>query len=113
MATVVMETIRKAVDIPRGQRILARQQATLLNESDVWNALDDVSILDQDPGLAAEPLMVRRALAERRVLLSMPAKIEPDELIEITPDSIRLRKRLLDPNARKKEMRRKAAEVAS
>ena len=39
--------------------------------------------------------------------------IEEDELIEVTPDAIRLRKRLLDPNARKKAMRRKAAEVAS
>jgi len=38
--------------------------------------------------------------------------IEQDELIEVTPDAIRLRKRLLDPNARKKEMRKKAAEVA-
>lgn len=38
--------------------------------------------------------------------------IEEDELIEVTPDAIRLRKRLLDPNARKKAMRKKAAEVA-
>lgn len=38
--------------------------------------------------------------------------IEEDELIEVTPDAIRLRKRLLDANARKKAMRKKAAEVA-
>ena len=37
--------------------------------------------------------------------------IEDDELIEVTPDAVRLRKRLLDPHARKKEMRRRAAEA--
>ncbi len=39
--------------------------------------------------------------------------IEQDELIEVTPDSMRLRKRLLDPNERKKAMRKKAAEVVT
>jgi GTP-binding protein len=38
------------------------------------------------------------------------AYIADDELVEITPKSIRLRKRLLDPNDRKKEERRKEAE---
>lgn len=37
--------------------------------------------------------------------------INDDELVEITPDAIRLRKRLLDPNARKKAMRAAAAEA--
>ncbi|MBN8530343.1 MAG: translational GTPase TypA [Alphaproteobacteria bacterium] len=36
--------------------------------------------------------------------------IEDDELVEVTPQSIRLRKRLLDPNARKRESRK--AEIA-
>ena len=38
------------------------------------------------------------------------AYIEDDELVEVTPKSIRLRKRLLDPNERKKDERRKEAE---
>jgi len=38
------------------------------------------------------------------------AYIQDDELVEVTPKSIRLRKTLLDPNERKKEERRKEAE---
>jgi GTP-binding protein len=38
------------------------------------------------------------------------AYIQDDELVEVTPKSIRLRKRILDPNDRKKEERRKVAE---
>jgi GTP-binding protein len=37
------------------------------------------------------------------------AYIEDDELVEVTPKAIRLRKKLLDPNDRKKEERRKEA----
>jgi GTP-binding protein len=40
------------------------------------------------------------------------AWIQDDELVEVTPKSIRLRKRLLDPNERKRESRRAEAEVA-
>ena len=38
------------------------------------------------------------------------AYISDDELVEVTPKAIRLRKKLLDPNDRKKEDRRKEAE---
>ncbi len=38
------------------------------------------------------------------------AYIEDDELVEVTPKSIRLRKKLLDSNDRKKEVRRQVAE---
>ena len=38
------------------------------------------------------------------------AYVEDDELVEVTPKSIRLRKKLLDPNDRKREERRKEAE---
>ncbi len=38
------------------------------------------------------------------------AYIEEDELVEVTPKSIRLRKRLLDPNDRKRNERKKEAE---
>jgi GTP-binding protein len=38
------------------------------------------------------------------------AYVEDDELVEVTPKSIRLRKKLLDPNERKRDERRKEAE---
>jgi GTP-binding protein len=38
------------------------------------------------------------------------AYITDDELVEVTPKSIRLRKKLLDPHERKREDRRKEAE---
>ena len=45
----------------------------------------------------------------REVTLELALEfIEDDELIEITPDSIRLRKRYLDPHARKRAARKKA-----
>ncbi|MGD2069618.1 MAG: translational GTPase TypA, partial [Gemmatimonadota bacterium] len=49
----------------------------------------------------------------RRVSLELALEfIEPDELIEITPDAIRLRKRIRDANRRRKaEKRRETAEV--
>jgi GTP-binding protein len=46
----------------------------------------------------------------RMTLEKALAYIEDDELVEVTPKSIRLRKRILDPNDRKKEERRKEAE---
>ena len=42
----------------------------------------------------------------RMTLEKALAYIEDDELVEVTPKSIRLRKKLLDPNERKKEVRR-------
>ncbi len=57
---------------------------------------------------------VRAAGRDDNVLLTPPMKltlekalayIEDDELVEITPESIRLRKRILDPNERKKAER--------
>jgi GTP-binding protein len=54
---------------------------------------------------------VRAAGKDDNVMLTPPMKmtleralayIDDDELVEITPRSIRLRKRLLDPNDRKK-----------
>jgi GTP-binding protein len=40
------------------------------------------------------------------------AYIDEDELVEVTPKSIRLRKKLLDPNERRKEERRKEPQTA-
>ncbi|HEU4660352.1 MAG TPA: translational GTPase TypA [Pseudolabrys sp.] len=48
----------------------------------------------------------------RMTLEKALAYIEDDELVEVTPKSIRLRKKLLDENERRKEERRKEAEVA-
>jgi GTP-binding protein len=39
------------------------------------------------------------------------AYIEEDELVEVTPTSIRLRKKLLDPHARKRAERAAEAEA--
>jgi GTP-binding protein len=46
----------------------------------------------------------------RMTLEKALAYIEEDELVEVTPKSIRLRKKLLDSNERKKDERRKEAE---
>jgi GTP-binding protein len=46
----------------------------------------------------------------RMTLEKAMAYIEDDELVEVTPKSIRLRKKLLDPNERKKEVRRVEAQ---
>ena len=63
---------------------------------------------------------MRAAAADENVRLEPPREltlelalefINDDELIEVTPDAIRLRKRSLDPIARKKAMRRAAAEA--
>jgi GTP-binding protein len=62
---------------------------------------------------------VRTKAADEAVRLTPPirmtlekalAYIQDDELVEVTPKSIRLRKRLLDPHDRKREERRKEAE---
>jgi GTP-binding protein len=39
--------------------------------------------------------------------------IQDDELVEVTPKSIRMRKRLLDPNERKKLERKRDAGAAA
>ena len=46
----------------------------------------------------------------RMTLEKALAYIDDDELVEVTPKSVRLRKRLLDPNERKRDERRKEAE---
>ncbi len=65
---------------------------------------------------------IRAAGKDDNILLTPPMKmpleralsyIEADELVEVTPKSIRLRKRWLDPNERKKRERAKAAAAAA
>lgn len=71
---------------------------------------------DMDVNVSKEKKMtnIRAAASDDNVLLQPPRRvsleaaleyIEEDELIEITPDAIRLRKRVLDPNERKKAAR--------
>ena len=64
---------------------------------------------------------VRAAGKDEALILTPPMRmtleramsyIEDDELVEITPKTIRLRKRWLDPNVRKRMERKSEAEVA-
>jgi len=48
---------------------------------------------------------VRLTPPKKMSLEEMISYIQSDELLEVTPDSLRLRKRELDPNERKKAMR--------
>ena len=49
---------------------------------------------------------IRLTPPRRPVLEAAIAYVEDDERVEVTPKAIRLRKALLDPNARKRESRR-------
>jgi pyruvate-formate lyase len=42
---------------------------------------DELSIFDDDPGLASRPLVVRKALAVQKVCREMPIQIKADELV--------------------------------
>jgi GTP-binding protein len=62
---------------------------------------------------------VRASGKDDNILLTPPIRmtleralsyIQEDELVEVTPKSIRLRKAVLDPNERKKAERARAAE---
>ncbi len=73
--------------------------------------------LDVNPLKAKQLTNIRAAGKDDAVLLSPPirmtleqalAYIGDDELVEVTPRSIRLRKRQLDPSERRKEARRAA-----
>ncbi len=74
--------------------------------------------LEVNPMKAKQLTNIRAAGKDEAVRLTPPrarsleealAYIADDELVEVTPKSIRLRKRLLDPHARKKESRLKDA----
>ncbi|MFV0367799.1 MAG: translational GTPase TypA, partial [Hyphomicrobiaceae bacterium] len=67
--------------------------------------LTNVRASGKDEALSLTPPM--RLSLERSL-----SYINDDELVEITPDSIRLRKRWLDPNERKKQERKREAQVA-
>ncbi|RKK01523.1 translational GTPase TypA [Pseudoroseomonas wenyumeiae] len=77
--------------------------------------------LDVNPIKEKKLTNVRAAGKDEALLLTPPrrmsleqaiAYIEDDELVEVTPTAIRLRKRYLDPNERKKHARRSESEAA-
>ncbi|MBO1073121.1 translational GTPase TypA [Roseomonas marmotae] len=77
--------------------------------------------LDVNPIKEKKLTNVRAAGKDEALLLTPPrrmsleqaiAYIEDDELVEVTPSAIRLRKRYLDPNERKKHARRSESEAA-
>ena len=70
--------------------------------------------LDVNPLKGKQLTNIRTTAKDEAVRLTPPilmtleqaiAYIADDELVEVTPKSIRLRKRLLDPNARKRQAR--------
>ena len=77
--------------------------------------------LDINPVKEKKLTNIRAAGKDDALLLTPPrrmsleqaiAYIEDDELVEVTPTSVRLRKRYLDPHERKKAERRSESEVA-
>lgn len=56
---------------------------------------------------------IRLTPPKRMSLEHAIAYIDDDELVEVTPESIRLRKRLLDPHERKKDEKRRTQALAS
>ncbi len=72
--------------------------------------------LDVNPLKAKQLTNIRTTAKDEAIRLTPPrrmtleqaiAYIEDDELVEVTPKSVRLRKRLLDANARKRYSRQK------
>jgi GTP-binding protein len=77
--------------------------------------------LDVNPAKAKQLTNIRTTSKDEAVRLTPPqimsleqaiAYIGDDELVEVTPKSIRLRKRLLDPNDRRRAGRTTAAAAA-
>jgi formate C-acetyltransferase len=81
MATITADPVTLQAEYSRSLRIMARQQATPLEQTEIWRGTDEVSLVAEDPALVEEAMVVRAALATRRLLLTMPIGIEADELI--------------------------------
>ncbi len=69
----------------------------------------DVNPLKGDIRTTAKDEAVRLTPPQLMTLEQAIAYLADDELVEVTPQSIRLRKRLLDPNDRKRATRTPAA----
>jgi GTP-binding protein len=79
------------------------------------------SDLDVNPIKEKKLTNIRAAGKDDAMLLTPPwrmsleqaiAYVEDDELVEVTPGAVRLRKRFLDPHARKRSERRGESEAA-
>ena len=77
--------------------------------------------LDVNPIKEKKLTNIRAAGKDEALLLTPPrrmsleqaiAYIEDDELVEVTPGAIRLRKRYLDPHERKKHAKRSESQAA-
>ena len=67
----------------RLQRIKRRLFKEYYQKKTWWG--DDLSIFDDDPGLASRPLVVRKALAVQKVCREMPLEVKDDELVHSHP----------------------------
>ena len=63
----------------RLERIKQRLFKEFYEKKQWWG--DDLSVFDDDPSLAAKPLVVRKAIAIQKVCREMPIEIKDDELI--------------------------------
>jgi formate C-acetyltransferase len=63
----------------RLERIKKRLFEEYYRKKSWWG--DELSIFDDDPGLASRPLVVRKALAVRKVCREMPIEVKEDELV--------------------------------
>ena len=89
----------------------------LFDRADSANCLDQLhgrlwgEGQQQQGGVGAEDEAVVLTPPIKMSLEKALAYVGEDELVEVTPKSIRLRKKLLDENDRKKEERKKEAET--
>jgi GTP-binding protein len=103
----------------RGRLFISPQEQVYMGMIIGQNSRDND--LDVNPLKGKKLTNIRAAGKDEAVVLTTPitmsleeaiAWVEDDELVEVTPNHIRLRKRWLDPNDRKREMRKEAAGVA-
>ena len=66
-------------------------------------AVNETTGTDGRPAAAGRPALIKRLTPPRKMTLEQAiAYIEDDELVEVTPKNIRLRKQVLNPSFRKK-----------
>ncbi|HLT79196.1 MAG TPA: translational GTPase TypA [Ferrovibrio sp.] len=114
------ETVAYALNMIEERGILFVDPGTPVYEGMIIGEHSRDNDLDVNPMKAKQLTNIRAAGKDEAIRLTPPRKmtleqaiayIGDDELVEVTPKSIRLRKKLLDPNDRKKAQR--AAEAAA
>jgi GTP-binding protein len=95
---------------PRGQLFVAPGHATYVGEI-IGECSKEDRDLDVNPSKAKKLTNIRAAGKDDAIVLSPPRSfsledalvyLAPDELLEITPSALRLRKRILDPSERER-----------